>query len=205
MRRSIRWSLPLLGLLLSLVPSLSAQGRRGLVELPAEPMRHGFWLAGGFGRGSESYRFANDPYTESVDKPVFAFRMGGTPDQHLRLGGEVTTWVNPTTDLDGYNVTETLSSLTLVGQFYPLETAGLFIKGGAGVGVSATSLEYSNTITETGFVVQYGVGYDIRLGSSLALTPTVEMFRHRFTQRDEPDLDERLFHIGVALTWQKRR
>ncbi len=203
MRRTIRWILPLMGLLVVVSSTLNAQRRRGLVELPPEGVRSGFWLSGGFGYGEESFRFASDPFSAVEAKPVFAFRMGGTPDKNLRLGGEVTTWVNPTTTTDGYNVTETLSSITLVGQFYPIRTAGLFVKGGAGLGVSASSLQYSNTISESGFVVQYGAGYDIRLSRSLALTPTVEMFRHRFTQRGDDTLEERLFHIGVALTWQK--
>jgi hypothetical protein len=79
----------------------------------------------------------------------------------------------------------------------------LFIKGGVGIGATSSSVEFGNRLTETGFVAQYGAGYDIRLGRTLALTPPVEMFRHRFTKRGDDPLDERLFHIGVALTWQR--
>lgn len=203
MRRTVRLILPLFGLLLSLAPTLAAQGRRGLVELPPEGTRRGFWLAGGFGYGKESYRFGNEPFFDNAEKPVFAFRLGGTPNENLRLGAEVVTLVNSTTTTDGYNVTETLTSLNLVGQFYPARRAGFFLKGGAGIGVSVSSLEYSNTLTETGFAVQYGVGYDIQLSRSLALTPTIEMIRHRFTKAGEDTLHERLVHFGVALTWQK--
>jgi hypothetical protein len=203
MLRRTRALLPLLGLLVLSTTTLLAQGRRGLVEVSSEGIRRGFWLAGGFGRGEESFRFADDPVGPSEVKPVFAFRMGGTPDQNLRIGGEFTTWVNPYTDDDGFQITETLSSLTVIGQFYPIRTAGLFIKGGVGIGATSSSVEFGNRLTETGFVAQYGAGYDIRLGRTLALTPTVEMFRHRFTKRGDDPLDERLFHIGVALTWQR--
>lgn len=199
----IRAVLPLAGLLLLLAVPADAQRRRGLVELPPEGTRRGLWLAGGFGRGEESYRFGDDPFGASEVKPVFSFRIGGTPDQNLRIGAEVTTWVNPYTDEDGFRITETLSSLTLIGQFYPIRTAGLFVKGGVGVGATTSTIDYGNTLTESGFVVQYGAGYDIRLSRSLALTPTVEVFRHRFTKRGDVPLDERLVHVGVALTWQR--
>lgn len=193
-----------LGLIVT-APSMLAQGgRRGLVEVSREGTRHGFWISGGLGYGEENYRFDGDAYlAEGLGKPTFALRLGGTPDQHLRLGGEVTVWANPYTDDQGFDITETLSSLMIVGQFYPMRTSGLFIKGGAGLGVSAASVEGGNTTTETGFAVNYGIGYDIPLGRTLAITPTVELFKHRFTQRGEPTLHERLFHIGIALTYQK--
>ncbi|HUG26770.1 MAG TPA: hypothetical protein VMK53_00620 [Gemmatimonadales bacterium] len=196
-------TLAVLGLILS-IQSLAAQGgRRGLVELPREGTRHGFWIAGGLGYGQEQYRFEGGEFSDGLGKPTFALRLGGTPDQRVRLGGEVTVWANPYTDDEGFNITETLSSLTMIGQFYPMRTAGLFLKGGAGLGISAASVEGGNGTTETGFVLNFGAGYDIPLGRTLAITPTVEMFRHRFTQRDQPTLHERLFHIGIALTFQR--
>lgn len=203
MRHSSLLLLSLLGLLAVPGTTLQAQGRRGLVELPPEGTRRGFWLAGGFGYGKESFRFGSDPFVDHAEKPVFAFRLGGTPNESLRLGAEVVSLVNPMTDDEGYGITETLTSINLIGQFYPIRSAGLFLKGGAGIGVSATSVEFGNTLAETGFAVQYGVGYDIRLGRSLALTPTLEMVRHRFTKSGDDPLDERLLHFGVAITWQK--
>lgn len=183
--------------------SAEAQGgRRGLVEVKPRGLRHGFWLSGGMGYGQESYRFGNEAFSEELGKPVFSLRLGGTPDEHLRLGGELSSWVNPYTDDEGFDITETLNAVSLVGQFYPIRTAGLFLKGGVGIGATAASVAGGNTTTETGFMVQYGAGYDIRLGRSLALTPTVELARHRFTQRNEPTLHERLLTFGIALTYQ---
>lgn len=196
------FTLATLGLVLSL-SSLAAQGRRGLVELPPEGTRRGFWLSAGLGYGEESYKFDGGTYSDGLGKPTFALRMGGTPDQHLRLGGEITVWANPYTDEDGFNITEALTSMTLVGQFYPIRTSGLFLKGAAGVGFSSADVSGGNSTTESGFVVNYGAGYDIRLSRTLAITPTVELFQHRFTQRNEPTLHSRLLHIGVALTFQK--
>ncbi|MFN2317182.1 MAG: hypothetical protein ABR602_10900, partial [Gemmatimonadales bacterium] len=68
---------------------------------------------------------------------------------------------------------------------------------------SAASVQGGTGTTETGFVLNFGAGYDIPVGRTLAITPTVEMFRHRFTQRDQPTLHEQLFHIGIALTFQR--
>jgi len=203
MLRTVRLASLIAAILLVGATTLDAQRpRRGLVELPPPGTRHGVWLGGGLGAGAEAWRFDQEDWTEDLRKPTFSFRVGGTPDEHLRLGGELTTWVNPYTDLSGFDVTESLTSLTLIGQFYPIRTSGLFLKGGAGVGFSAVTVEGGDNTTETGFVVQYGAGYDIRLGRKLFLTPTVEFFRHQFTQRDEPTLHERLFNIGIAITYQ---
>jgi len=205
MLRHWRGTLLLLVLTAVSASSLYAQrgSRRGLVELPPEGTRRGFWLAGGLGAGAEAYRFDSEAWTEDLVKPVFSFRLGGTPDQHLRLGGELTSWVNPYTDDQGFEITETLTSIGMVGQFYPIRTAGLFLKGGVGIGFSTATVAGGNTSTESGLMAQYGAGYDIRLSDKLALTPTVEMFRHRFTQRGAETLHERMFHIGIAVTYQR--
>jgi hypothetical protein len=192
-----------LGLALGL-SSLAAQGRRGLVELPPEGTRRGFWISGGLGYGAQNYRFDGEEWLDQPEeRPAFAIRLGGTPDQHLRLGGEVTVWANHRTSDEGFSVTETLSSMTMVGQFYPIRTAGLFFKGGAGLGVSAASVEGGDRVSETGFVGSFGAGYDIPVSRGLAISPTVEMFRHRYTQRGQPTLHERLFLISLSLSFQK--
>ena len=54
---------------------------------------------------------------------------GGTIGQRLRLGGEIIAWVNE----EGHAV-ESLSSVLLVARFYPLSAAGLYLKGGVGLG-----------------------------------------------------------------------
>ncbi len=184
-----------------------AQRRRGIVDVTPDGSRHGFWLSGGVGYGEESNRFDGESdYTDGLAKPVVSLRLGGTPDPHLRLGGEVAVWWNTFFD-DAIqdNITESLASFMLIGQFYPVLRSGLFIKGGAGIGRSAAEPEFGQGVSETGFAVVVGAGYDIPLSRNVSLTPTVDFYKHRFTKANEPTLHERLVQFGVAITVQPGR
>lgn len=203
----IRWVVLAAIAFLAVAVSAEAQGRRGLVDVTPKSSRQGFWLSGGVGYGEESNRFSDESvWTEGLAKPTLSLRLGGTPDPHLRLGGEVSVWWNTFFD-DGIqdNITESLTAFTLIGQFYPILSSGLFIKGGAGIGRSAAEPEFGSGVSETGFVFLAGVGYDIPLGRKVALTPSVDFYRHRFTKANEPTLHERLLHFGIGITIQPGR
>ncbi len=55
--------------------------------------------------------------------------MGGTVSQKVLLGGEMMAWTHYENGLD-----EWAGALTAVMLYYPSATAGLFLKGGLGVG-----------------------------------------------------------------------
>ncbi|MEK6687646.1 MAG: hypothetical protein AABZ01_04190, partial [Gemmatimonadota bacterium] len=115
----------------------SAQ-RKGLVDVSPDHFRRGVWLEAGLGWGKESWKLGNDPYTDQLGKPTFRLAIGGTPKSWIRLGGEGTVWVNSYQDSDdegSFNVTETLSNVMAVARVYPIRNAGLFLRGGLGIGV----------------------------------------------------------------------
>jgi hypothetical protein len=204
MMRSIRLAFLSLAALALVNESAHAQ-RRGIVDVSPSHFRRGFWLEGGLGWGYESYKFGSDDFTESLDKPTVALRLGGTVNPNLRLGAEVAAWWYEYNDVDGFDVTESLTEVMAVARFYPARNAGLFLKGGVGLGVTAVDGEFVDGTSETGFATVLGAGYEIRVSRSLFITPSVDWYMNRFSQRDDDTLYERLVNIGLSVTWQPGR
>jgi len=204
-------SLLALALIAGLASTADAQRRRGLVEVTPRGGRHGFWLNLGIGAGTDSYKFADeDSYSDGLTRPAFSIRLGGTVSPSLRLGAELTGWADTFTDDLGERQTQYLAGLLLIGQFYPARDLGLFIKGGAGVSRSGVDVYGPFDAHEDGFAWTAGLGYEIKLGRTLFLTPTLDLLQHRSESRDElgvsqPALYERLVTFGVALTIQPGR
>jgi hypothetical protein len=219
MRTPLRGLLVLVGVLTLIPPGeAAAQRRRGLVDVSPDHERHGFWLSLGVGAGWENFRLSNvegcngqigdDFRCDDLAKPSFNLGLGGTVNSHLRLGAEINGWVNEYNDFDtGADVTETLIGVLLVGQVYPLRQLGAFVKGGLGISRSAVSTEGDN-VGETGFSTLLGIGYEIRLGRSVFLTPMATVMQHRSDPgNNDPDgvLRERVATLGVNVTFQPGR
>jgi hypothetical protein len=180
--------------------------RRGLVDISPDHYRHGFWLSGGLGWGQEAYKYGSDPYSEGLGKPTFSLAIGGTPDAHVRLGGEATVWMNEYQDFDtGENITETLSSVMLTARVFPVRTSGFYLKGGAGLGVTAADVDFGFGSSETGFGTVLGAGYELKLGRSLFIAPEMTWHRSTFEKRGDDTLHERLVNFSVGITWQPGR
>lgn len=200
-----------LGAAIVLIPAsdATAQRRRGLFDVSHRHERHGAWLTFGLGAGRESFRFSQVPggYSDEVTKPAFWLAAGGTVNPHLRLGGEINAWVNQFTEA-GEEITESLVSGMLTGQVFPIRDLGLFAKGGLGISRSGSDIAGGFGTGETGFAYLVGAGYEVRLARNFFLVPSVNYVHHTSTgSRDDPDgtLHERVFTLGVALTFQPGR
>lgn len=192
-----------------LVPSLlSAQGRRGLEDV-TRPNRHGFWISLGAGGGWESFKFEGEDWRDAEIGPSFWLGLGGTVNQNLRLGAELSVWAKENFDPEsGLNVTESLGAALLVAQFYPMKSQGLFLKGGLGFSRSGADVQGpGGNIGETGFAALGGAGYEVRLGRNVFMTPTLNFLQHWSGDRDSPEgqLRERVFTLGVGFTFQPGR
>jgi hypothetical protein len=184
--------------------TLQAQGRRdrdrGLVELEQRGTRGGFFIAGGLGAGAEQFKFADESeWSDKLTKPTLTLRLGGTPDQYVRVGAELFGWGAETDEGE-----ETFAAILGVVQFYPIKDAGLWLKAGAGYAESRID-HYDPDffdIVESGFAWSVGAGYEIQLSRSVAIGPVVELYQGSFEQRDEPTLSERVLNIGGQITFQ---
>jgi len=169
----------------------------GLVEVRAGG-RHGFWLGLGVGAGGESYDLEPSAgYSEVLYRPTISLRLGGTVSQHLRLGAEVLSWIN-----ENGPATESLSSALLVAQFYPAASAGLYLKGGLGIGRNAVDFQDGYGTGDTGFAGLIGAGYELRLGRRIYLNPVVDLVGHRYDNRLGGSYRERLVNFGLGILLQ---
>jgi hypothetical protein len=186
-----------LALLLLPLQAVAQDAPPGLVEV-REGGRHGFWLGLGLGAGGESYDLRNGAgYSGVLYRPTVSLRMGGTVSQHLRLGGEVLSWIN-----ENGGVTESLSSGLFVAQYYPASGLGLYLKGGVGIGRNAVAFPDGFDVGDTGFAGLLGAGYELRLGRRFYLNPVVDLVSHSYDDRSGGSYRERLVHFGLGVLIQ---
>lgn len=180
--------------------AVSQQLPAGLVEV-RESTRHGLWLGLGLGAGGESYDLRPSVgYSEVLYRPTVSFRIGGTVSQHLRLGGEVLSWINEVGP-----AVESLTSALFVAQVYPWARNGLYIKGGLGIGRNAVDFDDGYNEGDTGFAALVGAGYELRLGRRFFLNPTIDLVGHRYSNGLVGDYQERLVNFGLGLLLQTGR
>jgi hypothetical protein len=192
----------LLSISLSLppTPATAQQLPEGLVEV-RESTRRGFWLGLGLGAGGESYDLRPSVgYSSVLYKPTVSFRLGGTVSQHLRLGGEVLSWINEVGP-----AVESLTSALFVAQFYPWAGSGLYLKGGLGIGRNAVNFDDGYNEGDTGFAALVGAGYELRLGRRVFLNPVIDLVGHRYDNGLLGDYRERLVNFGLGIMLQTGR
>lgn len=136
------------------IQPVQAPGRQPL-------LRDGYWFSAGMGLGQLSCDSC-DGYANGFSGGV---SFGGMFNGHVGLGGGTTGWYRSE---DGAAVTAGTFDLRV--RVYPSLYDGFFVNGGIGfgsIGVSVGRL----TVTETGFGLMYGVGWDVRVGRIVSVTP----------------------------------
>jgi hypothetical protein len=133
-------------------------------------------------------------------RPTVSFRIGGTVSQQLRLGGEVLSWIN-----ESGPAVESLTSALFVAQFYPISSAGLYLKGGLGIGRNAVDFDDGYDEADTGFAGLIGAGYELRLGRRFFLNPVIDLVGHRYSNGLIGDYQERLVNFGLGIMLQTGR
>jgi Outer membrane protein beta-barrel domain len=162
-----RFAPPVLLILLGIpaAPALAQEDARPPVE------HRGFWI--GFGAGG-GMNFAD--FAEGSRAGVGGYvRLGGTVSPKILLGGEASGWGR---DIGGGTFSE--SGGMAVVLFYPAGP-GAFLKAGAGFAGWAVSTSVGSTTTTTtagGFAGTLGIGYDLRIGTNLFLTPNLDFLYH---------------------------
>ncbi len=193
--RSVLPTAALLAAALLLAAPLAAQhptGNPDLREVHYSRHRDGFWASLGLGVGQDAFRYNGDPaYSENINAATLSVSLGGTPSRNLLLGGELFAWFR-----DQSGAIESLSSAMLIGQWYPFGSADLFLKGGFGLTNYALDPDFGATYNQSGYGGVLGAGYDLRVGRNVSLTPTIDFYGHRYSDRHE-----RIMNLGVAVTF----
>lgn len=187
-------------LLFGALGAAAQEAPRGLTVV-SEGHRVGFWVGFGLGAGGEAFDLRDGlGYSEALYRPTVSVRLGGTPNQHLRLGGEILAWINEHDD-----ATESLSSFLFIGQLYPAANTGLYLKGGLGLGRNAIDFEDGYGVGDTGFAGLLGAGWEVRVGRRFYLNPAVDVVEHRYGGRGGDGYRERLVNLGVGILFQSGR
>jgi Outer membrane protein beta-barrel domain len=199
----IAWrGIPVAAMLLVIaLGSASAQDAPRGLSLVREGGRSGFWGGLAVGAGSESFDLRDGQgYSEELTRPTISLRLGGTVNQHVRLGGEILAWID-----DRDRQVESLTSFLFIGQLYPLAATGLYLKGGAGLGRNAVDFDEGGSIGDTGFAGLLGAGWEIQVGRRFYINPAFDVVEHRYTGRGNERYRERLINFGLGVAFQSGR
>jgi hypothetical protein len=150
--KAIRYVILSLGVLALAVPaSVDAQSQA----------RDGFWFSAGLGYGSLG--------CENCDGREGGLSgglsLGTTVSSKLLIGVGTTAW---TKEEEGARLTA--GTLTAMARFYPAASSGFFVVGGLGLGSVEASFG-GISARENGGAAVLGMGYDIRVGSNMSITP----------------------------------
>jgi hypothetical protein len=123
--------------------------------------REGFWFNGGLGVG-----FAG--CLDCVGREVGTsggLSLGGTLSERVLLGFGTTGWYR---NING--ITYNGGTFDARLRFYPSVSSGFFLTGGGGLGTVSESNGFV-TNREVGPGVLFGLGWDLRVGRNVSLTP----------------------------------
>lgn len=141
-----------------LVPALLV----GQTTSSPRPPREGLWFNLGMGYGSLGC-FDCEGREGGLSGGL---GLGGTVSRTAMLGVFSNGWSKSES-----GVTLTVGSLVAGVRWYPSSTGGFFFLGGLGIGVVRVDLSGFGHETQTGAAALLGLGYDIRLGASVSVTP----------------------------------
>ncbi len=175
------------------VRSMLAVAALTLLVAPAARAQHpqvrdGFWFSIGVGGGS----LGCSDCTDRTNGGAGQITLGGKLSDNVLLGGSLNGW---TKSKNGATLSVGLVALSI--RYYPSTTGGFFLTAGAGVGSSDLTIGNNPTFTvsQTGAGGVAGLGYDIRVGRMLSITPWLQWFAVKYDNGDA-----NVGQLGVALT-----
>jgi hypothetical protein len=120
----------------------------------------------GFGYGTADFDCDNCGDTDRDGGVTANLALGATLSERFLVGVESDGWYKKKN-----GVHNLFGNFTLVGYVYPSPTADFFLKGGVG----SASYLFRNGISEddSGLGLMAGAGYDLAIGRTTSLTPTV--------------------------------
>ena len=159
----------------------------------------GMWY--GFGLGWGWSRVGCDVCRgDLVGGATGMLRGGITQSQKLDLGLEINGWRQNYEGVERWHGT-----FSLMAYYYPGPIRRLSLSGGFGMTLYRAS-DAEDAFTSTSFGPQFGVGYELSVGSSLTLAPQVEIVAAplgdlQFNGEALGSGNFQLLKISIGLTW----
>lgn len=188
------------------VPALLAALVAFAAPASAQQARTGWWAEGAAGYGYLRVGTADDQVRRSEGVSGL-LRVGRKIGTRTSLGLEA-TWFQRDRDTTSIRV----GALHAIALFDPWRSLPLHLQ--MGVGISDGRVTVAIPVTQvfeakgTGVGLSFGVGYDIRVGRHLAITPSVAT--HIAALGDitfsptaiADDVIATAYHVGVGITWR---
>jgi len=184
---------------------LSATTLLGQEQEPSKHRREGFWFQGGLGVGGFSLNC--DPLglvecPEGSERAgITKIALGGRLTPLVHLGGSVDVWAS-----SGDGVAVWYGATSLLVMIYPSASSGFWINFGPGFSFYSEEQAGATWEVESASLVG-GLGYDIRVGSMLSLTPFFDFLLSmpadiKLNGAAVPDshATPRMFGLGLAIT-----
>jgi hypothetical protein len=128
--------------------------------------REGFWIGFGLGYGSANVTCDSCASGDRQGGVTAFLKLGGSPSRNVLIGGAINGWSH-----SSGGATESVGNVTASVYFYPSAASGLFLTGG--LGFSTYYTDTSPEVSGMGWGFTGGVGYDVRVGRNISLTPAV--------------------------------
>ena len=155
------------------------------------PTRSGFFI--GFGADLGALALSDADGREAG--PGGFFTGGFAVNPRLFAGLEINGWLGNEEAGTG-EVDFLFAQYLATGHLFPLQGRGLFLKGGLGLStLEVTTGNRGGSNTRTGFGALVGVGYDIRVGENVAISPYGTLGYGTFD-----DVSANVVHVGVGVT-----
>ena len=146
--------------------------------------RDGLWLSGGLGIGSMGCRTCSGRETSLTGEVT----VGGALGQMFLIGGGITFWSKTGNG--------TIALLDFVVRLYASPRSGLYFALGGGGGLVSSSISGTGPSgSEFGAGLLIGLGYEIRIARTLAITPYWQIFGAK-----TETLDVNVGQVGLNIT-----
>lgn len=148
--------------------------------------RRGFWANVGLGYGSLGLSGTEERFNGGAG----GFALGGTLHPQWLLGGASYAWGR-----SDDNEEVIVGVVAPIVRFYPVVSEHFYLTAAVGSGV--ISVEFNGTsASETGLGALGGLGYDVLIGDSWALTPFAHAAMVRINEQNS-----NFFQIALSVTW----
>jgi hypothetical protein len=165
---------------------LAATAPRSASAQDVARTRDGFWLNAGMGYGS----LGCQDCSSREGSWIGGLALGGSLSQKVLLGAGFNGWTKSES-----GATLTVGTLTALIRYYPSATGGFFLTGGLGLGSIRAELSGFGSDSETGVGALVGLGYDVRVGPNVSLTP----YWNGFAMASS-NTDANVGQIGLGVT-----
>ena len=168
----------------------------------AQTTRDGLYVGFGAGYGSAKVDFLDNEVDDREGSFTANIRVGTTISDRALAGLELNGWFDSENgdSLSLYNA-------TLALYYYPADS-GLFVKGGVGLSRAEVEIgELNDKVSGVGWGVMAGLGYDIAIGDTTALTPMATFWYGKPGELKFEDITvledvkHNVFEAGLSLTF----